>query len=480
VKYILCLIAVFLISLSFTSAQVNPVGQMEIPIEENFSSFKIVPASEYGFVLYREKFDEELMGNKTWEIFFHNKNLKALWNVSIETDYLFNAIDHVYSKGQLYILYDGIKNFKRQLFVYQVDLENRNTSKISFETFMPDLVNYFSCFNNSLIIGGMEQSKPAIVFYDLLKNRSVVLSGLFHKRSGILDIDIARENQIFTVLTSYKGVDGMSGVKLNSFDEFGTSVEDLRIVTGKNSDILNADALIINQDTRIVANIYKHIRESTDTGLFLKGFPLQGTEKEVYYSFEYLYNKLDSIHLIEFDAGPEEFSYLSDAGKFNWEIADMHEFGHDNIILLESWISQKVSISPLQSKVLHEYKKGLIICVDDNLKIKWVNDMDLQNVVSDKPKKFIHIVPQDDYLRLYFFDRNLLYEQKIRNSETIQPSTPLELLHNRVRKNLVVNYDNHAASFDHWFEDYFLFSGLKSFGDSSNQEIFFVEKVEYR
>lgn len=467
-------------SISNIYAQVKPKGQIEIPIEENLNSFRIIPASDHGFVLYREKHDEELAGNKTWEVFLHNKDLKAIWNIIIETDFLFDAIDQLYSNGSVFILFDGIKNFKRQLFIYQVDLNNRNAKKISIETFMPDHVTYFSSFNNSLIIGGIEQSKPAIVFYDLMNNRSIVLSGLFRKKSDILDINIDKKNQVFTVLTSYKGVDGMTGVKLNSFDEQGTSVEDIRIITGKNSDILNANAMIINQDTRIVGSIYKHIRENNDTGIFLKRFPLQGPKKEVYYSFEFLYNKLDSIHLIDFDTDPEEFSYISEAKKYNWDIAGMHEIDQDNIIILESWIFQKVSISPLQSKTQRVYQKGLVICIDDNLKIKWVNDMDLQNVISDEPKKLIHIDPRDNYLKMYYFDMNLLYEKTIRQSETIQPAMPLELLHNKVRKSLVVNYDNKTASFDQWYDDYFLFSGLKSFGDSQNQEIFFVEKVEYR
>ena len=155
----------FLLNFS-TFGQANLVEKMEIPLQLEENPFTVVPAAENGFVLLREKYLDSNENKKFWEVFLHNTNMKLSWNAVIEAEYMFGLFGQTYSENKLFLLFVGIKNLKKQLYIHQIDLINRSDKKIPIETYLPDHVSYFSSFNNSLIIGGREQGKNSFIFFN--------------------------------------------------------------------------------------------------------------------------------------------------------------------------------------------------------------------------------------------------------------------------------------------------------------------------
>jgi len=458
--------------------QAVTIDSMEIPLRYMGNPYTVIPASEQGFVLLSERFNQEDLNKKFWDVLLYNPDLERFSVLLIETEHMFGLFGHAYHDSKVYLLFAGIKDLKKQLYIHEIDLVKQTSQKIPIDTYLPDQISYFSNFFNSLIIGGRDQGKNSFIFFDLENKNLTILQGIFTRRSEILDIRQDASNQLFTMIITYVNNRNQIALNLRSYDPFGQPIEDIRIDPEDNVEFLNVRTIIVNNNLRFIGGTYRNIKMQHTGGVFLGSIQLDGNQTLTYYPLEEIFQLLDSMN------GPDIKYTSSDLAHFLkedvWNASQLYEIGKGNAIILEGFNNQRYYASTGNLKKIFVYDLGLIIGFNDHLEINWVNDFNMKNTITNEFDYHINLVDNGDRQKLYYFYLNRLNEKIINGPETIKPEYPVTLIYPEYKGDDPISYNNDLSKFQAWYDDYYLFSGVKSFEGPEGNPIFFVHKIAYR
>ena len=468
---------VFLTISSLAFGQVKTIKKLEMPLQNAEYPFTVIPVAKYGFILIRERVNEFDMEKKNWEILFYDTDMNLSRTSLIESEFMFGLIGHSCTDNQVYLLFAGIKEMKKKFFIHQIDLLNGTIKKIPIETYIPDHITYFSSFRNSLIFGGRDQGRNSFVMFNPNEKKATILQGIFERKSKLLDINLDTTNQLLTILVTYLNRDRQVSLNLRSFDPYGQPVENIRLEPPDTLDFINASTLIINNDLRIIGGIYQERKSDNQKGLFLCSVQLDGKQRVKYYSIEQVLQTLDSMNGPDFNYSPKEFNHL--ANEDNWTVSGLYDIGKENVVIIESYNNQNYYTGSGDPKKMYVYDLGLIIGFDDQLGISWLNDFKMDNTITHDLTKYIKLSKTDNGLRLYYFYLNLLKEKTIIGSRTIKAEYPVHFIQVEYKKDIPAKYNNDLSRFQRWYDDFHLFSGIKSYDVKDEAQIFFIQKLEY-
>ncbi len=458
--------------------QMDSMVSVEIPIKYNEYPFYLLPAGDEGVLLYRAKYEENVDDYSHFEFYFYDQNLELRWNSLLELEYPYDVIEHAYSKGYAYFVFTGGKNFKKKLVIHRIQLSTQASETFEIDTFFPEIISYFEIFKNTIVLGGREKSKPSIVFYDLEDMRPVILQGFYEKNILIYDIEIDEENELFTVLTGYSGKNYQAFLKIRSYDEFGQSVEDLRFDPDNDLVFMHAKSIIANHSYRLVSGIYKNSKSINATGIFLTSMHLDGTMKTRYYAFTDIFNLSDSLENIRSGeklgtAIPEMF----DPDRYQWHTTDLNEFRNENILMLESFSSEKGSTSIMDKNEIYRFQKALMIAFNDDLKISGINQFDLKPIQGERLNPNVMIKYYTDSLKLTLLDRNQIVKKVIYSDFKDQPITFFQLNPSSGAKQVTPRDENSVLLYHNWYGDFSLLLQLKTGDGREVQYKYMVTKL---
>ncbi len=461
-------------------SQLEKIDSLDILVEKNEYPFYVISTEEYGLVLYRERFKEIPDDYNDYEFLFYDKDLQLVWTYIVKTEIMFSVIQHEYANGHVFVVFAGIKNFKKKLLIYRFDIEAQTYEIIPIDTFFPINMSYFSLFNNTMIIGGRERSKPSIVFYNLDDMRPVILQGFYEKKITVYDISIDEENGLFTVLIGYKGKNGQGSLNIRSYDEFGQSVEDIRLEPERGKDLIQAKGIILNNTIRLVAGVYKDNKSLYPSGLFLTSIFLDGRKEIVYYPFNELLHLMDSINRNSFESQAEFIqTSIANDEKYLWHLTDVSEYGDENIAVVESYTTDKASTTFMDKNIIYQLKDALIVGFNDRLKLEWINHINMEPVISENLRKYITLKFYADSIRLSFFNRNQLVGKMIYPSKKDKPVFYVQFEDFEPGKTSEMEVHYGFSAFLPWYQDYHLFIGMKSNERNREEKIFLVRKYYF-
>jgi len=466
---------------SLVFPQVDKRASIELPIKNNEYPFYVLPAEEEGVVIYRQKNEDNADDYNHYEFYFYDQNLELIGNVLIKVEFMFEVVQHAYAKKYVYIVFSGVKNLKRRLFIYRFNIIDQTNETIEIDTFFPDVSTYFALFNNTIIIGGREKSKPSIVFYNPDDKRPVILQGFYEKNLDIHDVNIDEENELFTVLIGYSGKNRQKSLHVKSFDELGLPVEDIRIEPDNGVDFIHAKSIIINRKLRLISGIYRERRSLYATGIFMVTLHLDGSRESQFYPFVKLYQHNDRISQLVMSDNKTGISSgpSINPGKFQWQITDLSEYRNNNLVLLESFIAEKASSSFMDKNEDFYYQQALLILFDDSLAMKGIHQFKISPIVSDRLKQNVRIRYYNDSLKLYLFDQHQLAEKMIFPPMESKPVTYISIGIPDDDRRDDQGYHQPVSQIRHWYKDFFLLSGFRSVRDPENELIFFLQKLNY-
>jgi hypothetical protein len=472
-----CISFVLITISSLSFGQVKTIKKLEIPLQNAEFPFTVIPVAKYGFILIREHLSEVYPEKKNWEIRLYDTDMNLSRTSLIESEFMFGLIGHTCTNNLVYLLFAGIKDMKKKFFMHQIDLQNDTNKKIPIETYIPDHITYFSSFRNSLIFGGRDKGRNSFVMFNPEEKKSTILQGIFERKSEILDINLDTSNQLLTVLVTYLNRNRQVSLNLRSFDPYGQPLENIRLEPSDTIDFINARTFIINNDLRIIGGIFQDRKSDNQNGMFLCSVKLDGEQRVKYYSLEAVLQVLDSVNGPDVNYSPNEFDHLTNED--NWAISNFYDIGWENVIIIESHNNQKYYTGSGDPKKMFVYDLGLIIGFDDQLEISWLNYFRMDNTVTNEFSNFIKLSKTDRGLRLYYFYLNLLKEKEIIGSKTIKFEYPVHFIQVEYKKDIPVKYNNDLSRFQKWYDDFHLFSGVKSYDIKDEAPIFFIQKLEY-
>jgi hypothetical protein len=457
------------------------MASLELPVTHSEYPFFILPAGEEGLVIYRQKFEDLSEDFHHYEIYFYNQHLRNVGSALVKVGSMFEVIQHTYSNKNIFIVFSGVKNIKKKLMIYRFNVLDKTHEVIEIDTFFPDVTSYFALFNNTMVIGGREKTKPSIVFYDLGDRKPVILQGFYEKNLDIYDVDIDEKNELFTVLLGYMGKNRRKSLHVKSFDELGIPVEDIRIEPDNDVDLIHAKSIIVNRSIRLIAGIYRERKSSYSTGIFMITLHLDGNRRSAYYPFDMVFQQMDSINRIVLN--DNQASYISgmpvDQTKSKWQITDLDEYRSDNLVLLESFTTDRASVTYMNKFENYYYQQAILLLFNDQLSINGIHQLDMTSIMSDDLKKNVRIRYYEDSLKLYLTNQNVLVEKAIL---PLWESKPMRSIPVDIRDESDSKQEDDqipVIQLNHWYRDVFLLSVMKPTRDNDIQAILHIQKLLY-
>ncbi len=467
----ICLI-IFLINGFYLLAQPEVVHGMEEILEYPEMPYSAIPLGDEGVLMYRQIMEEKKTDEVLWELLFYDTDFDLHWTSLIRTPYINDVMGSTYSGGMAYILFGGSKNFKRQLTIYQIELETNKVNEIEIKTFFPNEVSYFSIFNKTLIIGGKERSRPSFVFYNLINERPVILPGFYSKNLSVYDVSIDEENKLFTVVSGYRNENRQFAVNVRSYDDFGQPIEDERIDPREDYEFVHACGMIANHNMRMVSGVYQHRRSSDPEGIFLGSIHIDGERNETYYTFDELFFLRDSLHRENPDGAPPPI----DPGKFKWYVSGMSEYGDTNLALIEAYKVEDRSSSLIKRTEKFYYPFSLIIGFNDDLEITRVDGLVMQQITSEEFRKNLYFNRNEEGMRIYYFNRNVLAGKIIDKQEGVAKRFTYSMIEILNGGETSDDYYNDLSGFRSWHENFYLYYGIKS---GEDHDIYYIKKIYF-
>jgi hypothetical protein len=460
--------------------QMDTVKSVEMTIRSNEYPYYILPAGDKGLVVYRQQFQEVQGEYNNFEFSVFDPHLTRVWESLVRMDYMMNVIHHAYSDNHVYVVFSGIKNFRKRLFIYRLNVVTHTQENIEITTFFPEIISYFALFGNTMVIGGSQKSKPSIVFYDLGDMRPVILQGFFEKNIAIHDIRIDEKNELFTVTAGYMSGNRRMSLYIKSYDRSGEPVENIRIEPENAIDFVHAKSIIANGSYRLIAGFYKEKKSTSASGIFAISLQLDGSRNDHFYSFEDIFTRLDSILNPDIKGQQPYFSTpLPDHGKTEWQVTVLNEFRNDNIAIFESFYTEKGSPPFMDISLIYHYQQALLVAVDDSLGLKGLSQFSLSPIVSDRLSPNLDVKFYSDSLRLTLFEKYRVAGKIITPAYTGRPVSYSEFGDGSIRM-LMENEVNEAVmDFRPWYGDFFLLAGILPVKDREIDKKIVLHKIYY-
>ena len=416
---LLSFVAVLSLGYVRSYGQIEVNGTFDVPVRQFERMFRIVTADQNGLVLFRETTRFEESTEHTWELLLLDTDLEVRWSTSLKTDLSYSLTAACTLDNYLYLLFKNQSSSKKDIKIFKIDLTTKGFVIIPIGTFVPRTIDYFKVVNNTIILGGSEKGKPAVVFYPQLSDRPVILQGIFGKKGKVLDIYHDTKNNICTIPYQYRNTDGNWSVSIKSYDYKGKIIEETNIEPEGLEQFKDARTRILG-DRRIVAGTYYKRGNSAMQGYFstsisptgsydLKLFPLNTLNVEDTTSVDTALVNMDSIAEIRI---PVKYEHML--------VREMQEHNGQVIFLTETMNPQDMNAKNREKSLGKvRFIKGAITSFNRQGDLLWNFDYLMSGYYSEINPALTKMRQKKDTIITFLFYRKSIAEQKLVDGELV-------------------------------------------------------------
>jgi len=458
--YLYTAILVFILSgAENVYAQVTLDRKFDIPIGQFENPFKVVTAGVNGLILYRDITEFETATDRTWELLHLDANLDVHFSTTLKTELSFDLISACVDGQFLYLLYKNPNSSQKVIDIIRLNLVTKNVNIISIKSIVPRVVNYFRVVNNTIILGGREKGKSAVIFYLDLSDRPINLQGIYGKKGKILDIFNDPENNICTILFRYRNPDGNWSVAVKSYDYNGKLFEETNIEPDGLIQLGEARTRIVG-NRRIVAGTYSKRGNTASVGYFSAEITPRGSVDIKYFPLNTI-NVPDSLTETNIDSVEhEEAKKKPDIHKY-MHVRDLRKTPAQLILLTETMHLDDMNPKNRENaggKV--RFIDGSLTSVDRHGELIWHYEYRLNGNYTDLEPKLSTFEQRNDTTLIMLHYRKSLALQKISNGELIEgfSYTDLDLLD--VYQQFDQGFNDGVSELRPWYGPYYIFIGV--------------------
>ncbi|MBX2946463.1 MAG: hypothetical protein KF725_11580 [Cyclobacteriaceae bacterium] len=480
--------------LVFTFASANAQLQyhtgIQLPIQRNESTFKLVSTQSAGLILFRPLNLQE----STVQFIHVDTSFNQKWAGLLPIDKKFVYSHHSVTKQYAYFLFHHREFAEINFQVYQLELATGNFTRHFVNNFIPFLPTHFETVSGGLIIGGYFAGKiPVVLFYDFTTRKSKILPALFNEPGELLQINTSADPS-FSVLISARNAQRQKTLWIKNYNGSAELVENKLLNPSENQSLLFGQVISLANGTQYIAGTYGNRNSEFSKGLYIA----------------HLENDLDSIRYYPFSELENFFSYLKvqRAERIKERIKRktvkgkkirlqyrflVHEFiPHKDEYLLLGEAFYPVyrtldrnymggGLAP-GSAVFDGYKytHAVIIGFDKNGKLRWDNSFEINDIKTFTLTQFVKLDIKPNKIILFYLFNDKIRYKVIRNSQLLEQAT----FNAPALSDEFADTDEGVSSVDHWYNGYFTISGTnyttsRRWGRNS-QRAFFVTKISYR
>ena len=486
------------------SAQISQPERIEIPLERGVDNFTAVSAEENGIVIFRDSDERDNNGNHFWDIRLLDTLLETTWEEMLPLKNTLVLTGYDYHRDHLLILFeDGIYQNKNY-FMLEMNVNTRDTVHHQIRRPFPISLEYFETVDQTVILGGVVNYKPAVIHYDLITRKVKVLPGIYKENGSIIDLEPNDSDNTLDVLMTEPVSNKRVTVTLKTYDQFSNLLQSSPIRTNDDSrrSLLDATAAPFDGRRQYIAGTYGRKRSDYSNGLFIASVTPVGEQQIRFINYADLNNFFNFMRdkrearirrriarkkaknkRIRFNYRVNVHNLIKTDGKYIL-LGEAYYPKYNNSYFYNDFYSN-FSNNP-QSLYFDGYRMthAIVVCFSGKGRLLWDYSFRLDNLKSNTLDQVVHAHMTANQLILMYAYEGKVKTQVIEEGELVSEdlTTPLRL---QSEQDELRNTDEDLQGFSEWYDDYFFVFGeqkiknSRSSGFGNSRNVFFINKINY-
>jgi len=263
-------------------AQVKHLGRYEIPLSYEIRDLHVVPNGEGFLIVTEEKAPDDEASTAKFK--YLNDDFDVVWidTIPFANRFYVEALD--YLEGKNYVLMND-RTGNGFLNILEVDPQEKTVNRYEQQLFRNIKITDFIAIQNSVVIAGEIENKPAVFLYDLKAKKLNTLNNIFQFKGELLEVKRNNDRLSFNVLVSQLDEKNDWTVVVNTYDYQGSFLRNYQLVTEPFYQLTNGVSSSINEIEQVVVGLY-HYKKGTDpSGYYVNHVGRSGKQTMKYLPF---------------------------------------------------------------------------------------------------------------------------------------------------------------------------------------------------
>lgn len=497
-QLIILIIFPFLITPSFS--QLEQPLRVEIELENDKDDYSVLPAGEYGLVMYHQTDDRVDQRNKVkWMLTGYNPDFREVWKSAYIINDSYNVREHFYQDGYLYLLFGRTK--REDVTMAKVNVitgEIFSTSGLLPRKFE---VNAFTVYKNVAYINGIVNKRAGLVYFDLSTKEALPIPVKFEGIAEFQSLEIDDLNDRVNIVYSVsKRGDRFINIKSFRGKEL---LNDLSINPDGNDNLLSGKMTSISGQEKVIIGTYGVKGSSGSNGLYFARL-INDTEFVIkYYNFTDLHKFFDFLPERDKDKIQRKKERKAAKGKelnmdYQLLVHDLIKKDGQYIMIAEAFYPTYRTepytyttiingVPVLQTRYITVfdgwlYTHSVIAGFDQEGNMIWDNSIEMGDFKSYSLDERVSVNVQEEEIVLAYGTYDEIITKVIRGNEVLDAKEDI-MIKTGFEDDVIRR--SQLSSVKHWYDKYFLVWGyqkIKNDRDDTRRKrtVFYFNKIAYR
>lgn len=507
------LFLLFLTSNHLFSQDNRPV-RLEIPVKDDTEIYKVIPCSSNGVMIIYLSSETDKSGDMIWVTAMLDPNLMEIWRKNYTLPKGFVLEDALYANNHLVAFFHSPRGSEEFNFrILDVMIQEALLTEVKYKIPERSGLSHFSISNNFALAGLNNKNDESLLLrFDFISKEITAIGTGIEGKVVIESLNIDNENGLITTILRTTGSTRKRSYYLVKTSSMGVRQSELALSKfGDNNMINTAFAYSIDANTEMVIGSYgRSSRTSVIDGYESVGVASTGffsvlikNNQEVSSGF---YDFTDFQNFYRYLRRPSDLNIRRNPGKAERAAGNM-SVDHDLLAhKVFRWKGQYVFIAeayypeyrtvttmvydyygrpyPSSYSVFEGYKylTTFIAGFDSTGAMKWNNDLELRNILSQSLKPRVTAWEDSDGLVLSYTNDGKIVSKLIDGGSTIANISTTDIASLSPRDKI---YRDSNSSLEFWYNNYFIVYGYQNIRNSyqserHNKDIFYINKIAFR
>jgi len=483
----------YLVSLS-CFPQITQPDRIEILLSDQETPFEVLQQDETSLLLYRQ--NNILNGNnEEWQFIGLDSNLNIQWNNKIYIQSSLDLLKNTSFNSKSYFLFNNPAD-RLNLLLVSIDDKGNVLSSIIANT-IPFELTHFEATDKGVLIGGLYNYRPLVIYYVFETNKSIILPGFYHERSELIQLTTNKDGNIEIIISAQSfRIRNKLILFVKTFDVDGNMIKDI-MLEDKNDreNLLFGKSCYESDGVQIVAGTYSSRRTQYSRGLFLSTIDYDGKYKVRYYNYGEMHNFFKYMTARRENRVKKRIERRKIKNKklrFNYRLI-VHEILNSNqqyILLGEAFYPKytqatnaqiagfgpTINRTPERTFDGYVYTHAVLAAFDKSGNLLWDNSFEINDVQTFDLERYVYVSVEDDKLILFYVFDNQIRYKTIKNSEVIEGEKYTMISLNYINDELI---DQSINEIKPWHDNYFYIYGVQQIRNLKDDDVELTRKVFY-
>jgi hypothetical protein len=434
-----------------TSAYLTQPDRVEFQKDRLDVDFTIINGEQDGLLVVKQTRVKSEKGFG-WNLYKLDTTLNNVWNklLIIPTYYTYKGWD--YSKGKYYLLFGSAQYNPEEFTIYEIDGVEGEIEEYEMSTVFPMILSHFEVIDNTVLLAGETNFKPAVLTFDLEEKKPKVIPGIYGEKGEILDIFMNDEDGLFTIVMLEKMINRYLTVNVKTYTSDNVLIQDNKLNPGERRSLIDGAPTNFSAGFQYIAGAYSAKSIQFSRGLYLAKYVQARQQFIRYYNYAELKNFFEYLGDGRKRRIQERIAKRKSRGKnskFNYRLL-VHEIiprGNEFIMIGEAYYPRYSNYAPMMpygigmqsyrrnryggytNIIGYKYTHAIVVSFDQSGNILWDHSFPIEDVLLPELEELVEVNVKEDRIELLYMEENLIRSKIVKGNEVLegQSYTPVRL-----------------------------------------------------